>query len=121
MKLKGTLALLTMLMIVASCGQEEESESKVTNEGVLGTSCWAQPIVLDKNDRNTCFKPDANWPGLTNGELFYAGLIGMATAKDQAIDACISANALDYGTEYFQGGCAQKCRDTVSCLAGTNQ
>ena len=117
--------LMVMLIlggVITGCAkQEDEPESEPKSEGVVGTSCWVLPVLRDDQGFNVCFTPQSNWPGTSDGEMFYAGIIGILTAEEQAINACIQANALDYGTDLREGGCAQVCRESVNCLVGTNR
>jgi hypothetical protein len=75
-----------------------------TAEGVVGATCWANPI--DKiGGRDVCRSVE---------EKFYPGII-MALAKKSMVKDCQHANALDLGK------CYEKCSTATYCIYGDNR
>lgn len=75
-----------------------------TAEGVVGATCWANPI--DKvGGRDVCRSVE---------EKFYPGVL-MAVAKKSMIRDCQRANALDLGD------CYKKCSTATYCIYGDNR
>lgn len=104
---------------LAACAQnkEEPQESKVKEQGLVGTSCESKPVVRDSQGFNVCSFPEPNWPGLNRGSFWYSPLTA-ALAKPAAIKACKDANALDYGLKYGKS-CYQACDEVTHCLVAT--
>lgn len=121
-KLKVWRFLLVVgLAVIAGCGEQSEEMSEPKAEGVVGTTCYVQPIIRDNFGSNVCLWPKGNWPGNPQGEMFYAGVINAFNAQDQALRACQEANGLDYGAKFESGGCYAKCKTALSCIPFTNK
>ena len=107
--------------MIAGCGAtqkpETPSDTKGGGDGIIGTSCFVEPVVRDAAGLNVCAWPESNWPGLERGSLFYA-LGSNVTARAQAIQACHEANGLDEGVA-LGTSCFHQCEVVVSCIPFT--
>ena len=122
MSILRRLAIALLALLAASCGErKKDSSSSVKEEqGVVGTTCYADPVVNATNGGgNVCSRPDSNWPGLERGQLFYGPLVPYFIAKSSALQACHDANALDSGIELGGKSCFKTCDEVVSCLPFT--
>jgi hypothetical protein len=110
-----TMSLLTL----SACGKENENDSDLKEEGMVGTTCYSRPIVKNPNGGNVCFTPESNWPGLSRGEFWYS-LLMAPVAKKATIEACKEANALDNGVKYGKS-CYKICEEAsvTTCIPFT--
>lgn len=113
------IAFVMGLFTLSSCGQDNENDSEIKEDGMVGTSCYARPVVKDPNGVNVCITPESNWPSMARGEFWYS-LLMAPLAKKATIEACKEANALDYGHKYGKS-CYAACEEdaVTSCIPFT--
>lgn len=109
---------IAILALLASLGSPSIAFSA---EGVVGATCYAQPICPDCNERgNVCWTVQKFYPGIT-----------MIVAKKAIIKQCQKANALDEcgnhcglrQREHYKkyGGCYNQCVEVAYCIYGDNR
>ncbi len=106
-----------MLAGLGACGPEKPAPSHPKEQGLIGTTCYATPVVKDPAGYNVCITPESNWPGMNRGEFWY--VMGVSIVARQAtVKSCEQANALDYGVRWGKS-CYKACEEVVNCLGFT--